>query len=124
MSPDQPKIVQTLEIIKTNFSVGLMYLPILRNPQYQGLITAHRVVVKQNAQLEIVLPGHDYEEVPGEKVYHVNLTPSLPDASPEQVSAGFAFVATEFSKMLVRNVTLDSYEQLYDYCETTGCRSS
>jgi len=120
MSAEQPGIVRTLAIIKTNFSIGLLYLPILYNPQYRGLITAHRVVVKQNAQLVIVLPGNTYDEVPGEKVYHVNLTPSLPNPTAEQVSAAFGLVATEFGKMLVRNVTLDSYEQLYDYCDTTA----
>lgn len=97
-----------------------MYLPILHNPQYRGSIVAHRVVVKQNAQLVIVLPGHTYQGPSDEKVYHVNLTASLPNASSEQVAEGFRFMANEFGKMLVRNVTLDSYEQLYDYCETTG----
>ena len=120
MSPDESRIVRVLEVIRTNFTLGLMYVPILRNPEYRGLITAHRVVVKENAQLVIVPPGRTYQEVPGEKVYHVNLTANLPGPNPEQVSVAFGFLANEFGKMLVRNVTLDAYEQLYDYCETTG----
>lgn len=120
MNSKPPRIVRTLEVIRTNLSVGLMYLPVLRNPQYRGLITAHRVVVKQNAQLVIILPGHAYNEAPSEKVYHVNLTPSLPNPTPDQLEIAFEFLGSEFGKMLVRNVTLDSYEQLYDYCETTG----
>lgn len=120
MSPDTPRIVRVLEIIKTNYSVGLMYLPILHNPGYRNVLKEHRVVVKQNAQLSIVLPGNSYKEVEGERIYYVDLIPNLPDPKPQEVDASFKALAHEFGTMLVRNVTLDAYEQLYDYCESSG----
>ena len=120
MSPSEPRIVRVIEIIKTNFSLGLMYIPLLRNPEYRSVITAHRVVVKENAQLVIVKPGESYHEKEGERVYYVDLTPSLPNPSPQDVEAAFSELAKEFGKMLVRSVTLDAFEQLYDYCERTS----
>lgn len=120
MNSSPPRIVRVLEIIKTNYTLGLMYLPILHDPQYSGVINAHQLVVKKNAELVIVRPGNAYKEVAGEKVYHVNLTSSLPNPSPQQVNETLSLLAGEFSKMLVRVVTLDSYEQLYDYSESTG----
>ena len=120
MSEETPRIVRVLEIIKTNYSVGLMYLPLLHNPAYRKVLSKHRVVVKENAQLTIVVPGNVYQEVEGERIYYVDLLSHLPNPSSEEIEAGFKYLAHEFGKMLVRTVTLDAYEQLYDYCETTG----
>jgi hypothetical protein len=71
-------IVRTLEIIKTNFSLGLMYLPILINPNFRGAIFAHKVMVKRDAQLVIVPPGQEYQPAPGEGFYPVNLEANAP----------------------------------------------
>jgi len=120
MPAPESRIVRVIEVIKTNLSVGLMYIPLLRNPEFRSVVTAHRVVVKENAQLVIVRPGSSYQEVEGERFYYVDLIPSEANPTPGDVELAFSELAKEFGKMLVRNVTLDTYEQLFDYCESTG----
>src|SRR4051812_37410001 len=103
-------ITDHLKIIHSNFSVGMFLHCQLRRLRPEDVAIADRVIVGEDG---LYCVPRD-KQIPPEAgdFYEVFF------GGPAKWSIDKS--AMEFAKMLLRNLTLDSYEVLFSYCEQTG----
>ena len=98
-----------LRTIRSNFSAGLIYVGLLQTLDPK-VIKSNRVILKEDG-LYIIKPGQSLNIPPNESFYEVRFG--------GLAKWNIKHAALEFSKMILRNFTIDSYEALYDYCQST-----
>lgn len=103
-------LCQHLETIRSTFSVGLVCHGLLRTLEPEA-INSNRIVLKEDG-LFVVKPDQTLQIPPNESFYEVEL------GGPAKWNIDHA--ALELAKMLLRNLTIDSYEAAYNYCEASG----
>jgi len=103
-------VCRTLKTICSNFSTGLICHGLLQTLTSE-VIKSNRVILKEDG-LYIVRSGQSLQMAPNESFYEVQC------GGPAKWNINHA--ALEFAKMLLRNFTIDSYEALFAYCESTG----
>lgn len=108
------KILMTItaqfKTIISNFSLGLLSFCLFQRIKPQDFSAMNKVIVGEDG-LYCVPKG---KEVPAEagNFYEVGYAGGSPDFNLRRANM-------EFAKMLLRNLTLDSYEALFQYCEDT-----
>lgn len=96
-------------MIRSNFSVGLFAHCRLRRLKLEDIAESDRVIVGEDG-LYCIPRGKDIPEEVGD-FYEVGFAGS-PDFNVDRA-------AMEFAKMLLRNLTLDSFEAIKGYCVET-----
>jgi hypothetical protein len=110
-NPQAARLKRKLKVLQSNFSLGLMLVGSLADSKKKELCIKNTVVIKQEG-IFFVPSGKELHIASGESFYHFD-TAGNPDLD-------FKHAILEFSKMLIRNVTLDSFEALYNYCKENG----
>lgn len=105
-----PTICEELIVIRSNYATGLTLFGLLMTLG-KDTINRNRIILKEDG-LSIVQPGQILKINPHESCYEVSF------GGTEKWNIKHA--ATEFSKMLLRNITNDSFETLKEYCEETN----
>lgn len=103
-------ITGQLKTIRGNFSLGLLSFCLLQRMRPKDFASMNRVIIGEDG-LYCVPRG---KEIPAEAgdFHEVGLAGS-PDFNLQRANM-------EFAKMLLRNLTLDSYEALQRYCKDTN----
>ena len=106
-------LVQKLKTIRSNFSVGLFSCCLLRRLKPEDVTKTDRVIIGEDGLY--CIPTN--KKVPPEagNFYEVDFGGS-PDFNIDRA-------AMEFTKMMLRNFTLDSFEAVRRYCDETGQRT-
>ena len=106
---EHPK--QKLRVLQSNFSLGLMLVGSLADPKKKEICIKNTVVIREEG-IFFVPSGKTLHIPPGESCYSFDIAgnPNL----------DFKHAILEFSKMLIRNATIDSFEALYNYCKEKG----
>lgn len=104
-------LLTRLETVRGNYTIGLMFCGLLRNPSTRPAIIANRIFLTPSTTL-VFFPGHPVT-LP-EKEKHIELKLQ----GPEDLS-GYDHLIDQFSAMLLRNLILDAFELISDYCERT-----
>jgi hypothetical protein len=103
-------ITGQLKTIFSNFSFGLFAHCLIRRIKPEEITSKDRVIIGEDG-LYCIPRGKDVPAAAG-KFYEMGFAGS-PDFKIERASM-------EFAKMLLRNLTTDSYEALFNYCEQTN----
>ena len=99
---------QKLKVLQSNFSLGLMLVGSLADVNKKELCVKNTVVIKKDETL-FVPSGKEIFIPSGESFYRFDIAGN-PDLN-------FEHAILEFSKMLIRTVTIHSFEALYNYCK-------
>jgi hypothetical protein len=102
-------IVRQLKTIYSNYAIGLFAHCIFRRLKPGDMVRANRVIVGEDGLY--CIPRS--KSVPSEAGDYYELT----FAGSEELNLTRATL--EFAKMLLRNLSIDSYEALFTYCERT-----
>ena len=105
-------LLARLETVRGNYTIGLMFCGLLRNPTTRPAITANRIFLTPTTTL-VFFPGYPINLPSNEKHIELKLQ------GPSDLS-GFDHLIDQFSTMLLRNLVLDSFELIRDYCRRTG----
>jgi hypothetical protein len=110
--PEHPK--QKLKVLQSNFSLGLMLVGSLADKQKKETCIKNTVVIREEG-IFFVPSGKSLTIPEGENFYQFEIggNPNL----------DFKHAILEFSKVLIRNVTIDSFEALYNYCKANRIES-
>lgn len=102
---------ERIKLIKSNFSIGLLLLGNLADPKKKEASIKNRVVIDEEGIYFIPEGSSKYIE-PNKKFYTFEMAgnPNL----------NFRHAILEFSKMLIRNATIDAFESFKNYCKTTN----
>ncbi|MDD5007836.1 MAG: hypothetical protein PHU49_08045 [Syntrophorhabdaceae bacterium] len=103
-------IADQLKTIYSNFSIGLFAHCLMRRLRPEDVLTSDRVIVGEDG-LYCIPPGKTIPVEAG-KFYEMVFAGS-PDFN-------LTHSAMEFAKMLLRNLTIDSYEALFNYSAQTN----
>lgn len=103
-------ITGQLKTVHSNFSFGLLSFCLLQRMKPQGFSSMNRVIIGEDG-LYCVPRGKVVPDEAGD-FYEVGLAGS-PDFNLQRANM-------EFAKMLLRNLTLDSYEALFRYSKDTN----
>jgi len=105
---------ENLKVLHSNFSLGLMLVANLADIKKKKTCIQNKVVIREDG-IYFVPTGKLLHIPPTESIYSFELAgnPNL----------DFKHAILEFSKMLIRNVTIDSFEALYNYCKDNGIQS-
>lgn len=103
-------ITGQLKTIYSNFALGLLAHCLIRRIKPEDIATTDRVIIGEDG-LYCVPSGKSVPLEAG-KFYEMGFAGS-PDFNLDRASM-------EFAKMLLRNLTIDSYEALFNYCEHTN----
>lgn len=109
--PNQ-NLLARLETIRGNYTLGLLFCGLLRNPKTRSTITLNRVFLTQ-ARTWVFFPEQPISLPPNEKHYELRI------GGPDDQS-GMDHMIDQFSTMLLRNLILDTFEVIRDYCKATG----
>ena len=106
------QLLGVLQTIRANFSAGLFCWGIIKDPNTQEMITKNEVFILED-RIVAIRPGNNRKILENKHLYDVTITgPGIP---PD-----FEHISREFSKMLLRNFTLDCFEAVRDYSRTSG----
>ncbi len=104
---DKATLLNHLKVIQSVYATGLTLWGLLCTLDEQT-IKRNRIILKEDG-IDIVPPGRTLYIPPNMGIYNVQL------GGPLQWNIGHA--SLEFSKMLLRNFTNDSFEIVHNYCE-------
>lgn len=106
------QVLGVLQTMRANFSTGLFCWGLIKNPNTQAMVTSNEVFILSD-RIVALRPGDSRKVVQGRPSYPVTL--AAPGSPPD-----FEHISREFSKMLLRNFTLDCFEAVRDYAKTSG----
>ncbi len=101
------ELLARLNTVHVNFGIGLRGLAALSDLTPEQLQSRPKPVIKPDG---LYFSGAAYQAKDGEYIVGAKL--------PDRERLKWAIM--EASKMLLRNLTLDGYESVYNYCDETG----
>lgn len=105
------QILNRLTLIRSNFSFGLTFWALLRDPKTSESLHVHRIVVKADG-IYAIPPGNSLHIPEGESFYELAL------AGPK--ARNFEHASREFMKLHLRVFVVEAFEELKAHCELGG----
>ena len=107
-------IIGNLKTVRSNYSLGLLCFGVLSNPKTKSIILKNRVIIREDG-LNVIPPNSSLTIPPNEIFYEVSVH-NWSKNKMEQANM-------EFAKMFLRNLTLDSFEAIRNYCDRSSKKS-
>src|SRR5260370_42553009 len=109
--PNQDLLAR-LETIRGNYTIGLMFCGLLRNPSTRESITANRVFLLPTRTI-VFFPGQPIQFQAGDPYIELKLE------GPADLS-GMNHIIDQSSAMLLLNLIQDTFELIRNYCKATN----
>lgn len=109
------QLLNHLMLIRSNFSFGLQFWALLRDPKTAEGLQVHRIVVKADG-IHAVSPGKSMHIPEGESFYTLEL------GGPKKKN--FEHASMEFVKQHLRVFVVETFEKLKAYCDAHGHESA
>lgn len=110
----ESRILNHLTGMRSNFSFGLKFWGILRDPNIAPIVRQHRIIVKTDG-IYAIPPNQSLFIPEGEQFYELLL------AGPKEDNLEHA--ANEFVKLQLRVFTTETFEKIKTYCRGTNTLS-